>query len=189
MRNQQTTPAEDALAKKAFDKIANVDGGHPTAAELDGMRSNYTRNADGTSTKKLEHTWMYLPDALEDIAPPAVGKTWQDTPTNAGVLKADGVTPVRGMSAADITTLDNTLKAGTDVPIRICNAAGGGGHFMMISDVRGEGANKKYLISDPWTGKTAWVKQSELQNFNSNWPQTHFSKDLANGVSHVFYEQ
>jgi len=65
------------------------------------------------------------------------------------------------------------------VPIRICNAGGGGGHFMMISDVRGEGANKKYLISDPWTGKTAWVKQSELQNFNSNWPQTYFSKDLA----------
>jgi len=33
------------------------------------------------------------------------------------------------------------------------------------------------------------VKQSELQNFNSNWPQTYFSKDLANGVSHVYYEQ
>ena len=60
---------------------------------------------------------------------------------------------------------------------------------MMISDVRGEGANKKYLVSDPWTGKTAWVKQSELQNFGSNWPQTYFSKDLANGISHTFAEQ
>jgi len=181
MRNQQTTPAEAVLAKKAFDKIAKVDGGHPTATELDAMRSNYTRNPSGTSTKKLEHTWMYLPEALSDIAPPAAGKTWQANVTNGGTA--------RGMSNADITKLDTTLKAGTDVPIRICNAGGGGGHFMMISDVRGEGANKKYLISDPWTGKTAWVKQSELQNFNSNWPQTYFSKDLANGVSHVYYEQ
>ncbi|HET7526585.1 MAG TPA: hypothetical protein VFK10_11640, partial [Burkholderiaceae bacterium] len=95
----------------------------------------------------------------------------------------------RGMSNADITALDQRLKAGTDVPIRICNADNSGGHFMMISDVRGEGANKKYLVSDPWTGKTAWIKQTELQNFNSNWPQTHFSKDLAKGVSHTYAEQ
>jgi hypothetical protein len=60
---------------------------------------------------------------------------------------------------------------------------------MMISDTRGEGAGKKYLVSDPWSGKTAWVKQSEIQDFDSNWPQKHFSKDLASGISHTFSEQ
>jgi hypothetical protein len=188
MHNERTTPAEDALAKKAFDRLAKVDNGHPTATELDAMRSNYNRKPDGTSTKKDEHTWMYLSDALNDIAPPAAGKSWQVTVTNGGATNADG-TIVGGMSNGDIATLDATLKAGSDVPIRICDKNNGSGHFMMISDVRGEGANKKYLVSDPWTGKTAWIKQADLQNFNSNWPNKQFSKDLASGVSEMWFER
>ncbi|HET9645688.1 MAG TPA: hypothetical protein VFP68_20555 [Burkholderiaceae bacterium] len=73
--------------------------------------------------------------------------------------------------------------------LRICDKNGNAGHFMMISDVRGEGANRKYLVSDPWTGKIAWVRQSEIQDFGSKWPQEYFSKDLANGIGHTFSEQ
>jgi hypothetical protein len=152
---------------------------------VQNIRSTYTRNADGTSTK-LPGGGIPMVLALEDIAPASRLQEWRDIETNGG----EG-----GLSEEDIAELNHRLERGIDVPIAIGTwrtehgeKVSVNGHAMMISDVRGEGNDRKYLISDPALGKTSWVWQFELQNLRSNWPHRYF-KQKAKGLTSMVLER
>jgi hypothetical protein len=59
---------------------------------------------------------------------------------------------------------------------------------MLISDVRGEGADTVYLISDPASGDANWVTRGELQDYDSNWPEKYFGQE-ATSLASLYFEQ
>ena len=59
------------------------------------------------------------------------------------------------------------VKTGTDVPIRV-DWNGGGSHGLLVTDVRGTGADREFLVTDPWTGKTDWIRRDAIINGNTN---------------------
>lgn len=141
--NQPLSDAEQAKANEGLAILQRRDGGHPNAAEVDAMRANAGKNGNG----------MSLGDALNDI-------TKQSTHINYQTKWVGN----QGVTDDTLKEWDSRLKNGQDVPIRVTNSSNSGGHFMMINDVRGEGDNRRYLISDPWSGKTAWVSQDEMKD-------------------------
>ena len=98
---------------------------------------------------------MSLDPALNTISAPGTHLDYQNNWVgNAGVTNSE------------MGNVDKLLKDGQDVPIRV-GWNNGGGHFMMVSDVRGEpGKDRKYLVSDPWSGATRWVPEADLQSGN-----------------------
>ena len=78
---------------------------------------------------------------------------------------------VGNTAAARATACDNMaeqLKKGVDIPIEVA-WNGGGAHAMLFSDVRGTGSNQEFLLTDPWNGRTAWVKRDDIVNGNTNY--------------------
>jgi hypothetical protein len=143
VNNQPLTAAEQTKADEGLAVLRRRDGGHPTAAEVAAMRENAGKNGDG----------MVLDAALNDI-----------TEQSTHIHYKDQWVGKKGMTDETLKQWDSRLKDGQDVPIRVSNASNSGGHFMMVNDVRGEGDSRRYLISDPWSGKTAWLSRDELLN-------------------------
>ncbi|MBL8951749.1 MAG: hypothetical protein JNK82_13285 [Myxococcaceae bacterium] len=73
-----------------------------------------------------------------------------------------------------LPAVDAELQAGRDVPISVGTNGKDSGHAMLLSDVRGTGAARQYLVSDPWSGKTALIPLAELVDPASKWPDKHF---------------
>lgn len=59
------------------------------------------------------------------------------------------------------------VKSGTDIPIGV-SWNGGGGHALLVTDVRGSGSNREFLVTDPWNGRTDWVSRQDIINGNTN---------------------
>jgi hypothetical protein len=70
-----------------------------------------------------------------------------------------GAVNIMSVDPGYIEVMDDALRDGQPVPLQ---TSAFGGHFMLATDVRGEGAEAKYLVTDPWTGKTEWVSQEDL---------------------------
>jgi hypothetical protein len=161
--NQPLSAAEQKKADEGLAALRKRDGGHPTAAEVDAMRANAGKSGNG----------MVLDKALKDI-----------TTTSTHIDYKTQWVGGSGVTNDTLKAFDERLKNGQDVPIRVSNAGNTGGHFMMISDVRGTGDDRRYLVSDPWSGKTAWLSAAELKdpskgavdkNFGVGWDRiTHF---------------
>lgn len=148
---------DTALAKGTLDALRNNNNGHPTDAEISKMR------ADG----KDKDTQMKLDVALNSAASPSTHVEY----------KSKKVTGSGGPSNEDLSNVDSNLKRGQNVPMRMDIAGEGGtGHFVNITDVRGSEPNRRYLVSDPWSGKTGWVKEGELKNDPGATP--HWQKRL-----------
>ena len=108
--------------------------------------------------KDKEGAGMYLEDALNTIASDAT-----HTKFAASGVSAQGV-------KGNLDALDKRLKDGEPVPFRIGykddkGNYDGGGHFMMLSDVRrGQDGGRQYLMSDPISGATRWVPEADLNS-------------------------
>ena len=127
-------PEDVAQLEASLEKIRAVNNGHPTAAEVNAIRYN-------DSKASTAGEGMYLPPALNTIAGDAANTHYE----GLGV---------------DYTDMAARLKDGQTVPIRNLSW---GGHFMMVSDVRGEGTDQTFLVSDPWTGATRWMTQDQMK--------------------------
>jgi hypothetical protein len=68
---------------------------------------------------------------------------------------------------AALERADKLLRNGQDVPIVVA-WNGGGSHVQMLTDVRGTGNNREYLMTDPWHGSTQWVRHSDIVAGNTN---------------------
>lgn len=77
--------------------------------------------------------------------------------------------PVSQLTAADVDALWDALFRGIDVPMGIM-WAGGGGHFMVFTSCRNTGTEdapvREFLLSDPGSGQSAWVSETDVKNGN-----------------------
>ena len=161
MRGETATNPIDAYkmyqGMKLLTQVRAADGGHPTAQEM-GFMAN---ELDGG------HAGMTLEPALNTIASSAVQHDFK----GVHVTSTDAAGNPQA-TAADLAQWDSRLKQNIDIPIRV--DGNGGGHFMVATDVRGTGANKKYEVSDPGSGRTEWVTAADMMNPSSNWPAKQF---------------
>ncbi|MEW6364977.1 MAG: hypothetical protein AB1714_10095 [Acidobacteriota bacterium] len=65
----------------------------------------------------------------------------------------------QGLEAA-LNRIDGNLRRGGDVPVLL--KSGDEGHYVLLSDVRNTRDGVKYLVTDPWDGKTTWVKREDF---------------------------
>jgi hypothetical protein len=112
--------------------------------------------------------------ALSDLLDKKVGKFTDVDYTHHAT---GGTEATRG---AELDNVAKKLKKGQDVPIR-AQWPDGSGHFMFLTDVRGSGNNQKFLLTDPWTGKTEWMTRQELVK-----PDCQFPADKG-VLSHTYY--
>jgi len=95
--------------------------------------------------------------ALRDVASPytnrVYNRVWVDDSPEA--------------RQAALDRIDNLLRRGIDVPISV-GWNNGGGHAMIITDVRGRGDDRQYLITDPWNGETRWIRHRDIVQGNTD---------------------
>jgi hypothetical protein len=166
LNNKKLSPEEQALANAGLAAVRRRENGSPTPAEVSAMRANAGKDGDG----------MALDDALNDITKPSTGIDYQTEYVGDG-----------GLTDETLGEWDKRLRNGQDVPIRVTDSGNNGGHFMMVSDVRGEGDNRRYLVSDPYSGKTAWLSREELLDPNKNAIDREFGIGWDR-VSHYYTE-
>jgi hypothetical protein len=58
--------------------------------------------------------------------------------------------------------IDSLLRNGQMVPLSINGRFSREGHLVVLTDVRGSGNNKQYLLSDSASGRTAWVLRKDM---------------------------
>ena len=68
------------------------------------------------------------------------------------------------------------LKKGIDVPIRVEWKKSGSGHFMILTDVRSEGPDQLFLLTDPLEGKSVWVTKRHLASGETGFPGGRIGK-------------
>jgi hypothetical protein len=116
---------------------------------------------------------MWPEDTLNDN----VGKL-----TNKNYVRNDLATLQDRKNALD--RMDGLLKRGQDVPIVVA-WNGGGSHSMILTDVRGSGDNRKYLLTDPYDGRTSWMSRAQMEGTNTPFIQ---GPPPSNGKLWVTYE-
>lgn len=148
-------------------RLRSANDGHPTEAEVKQMQTERGGNGNG----------MRLDPALREIASPGTHVTY----------KANWVGSA-GMTTGGLDAVDAKLKNGQDVPFRVGSTGANGGHFMMMSDVRGKTPDRTYLVSDPYSGRTAWVKEKDMTNTtNPTWLNDQFGLGWKQ-ITHTYTE-
>jgi len=67
--------------------------------------------------------------------------------------------------AKTLDQIESLLKSGRDVAIAV-SATPGERQAMAITDVRATAAGREFLVTDPWTGRTEWIKNQDLMAGN-----------------------
>ena len=71
------------------------------------------------------------------------------------------------------------LEAGEDLSFTVYWHSGGG-HAMTFTNVREVEGVTSFLVHDTWTGKTAWVKKSDI--LQATWPGITANRGLLCGL-------
>ncbi len=143
-----------------LERVRAAHEGHPSVEELGLMRAEPRPDGDGMPAER----------ALDAIARPAAHSRYTYREVGA-----------HGLTERQADDMARRIEAGDDVGIRISDRTGDGGHFMMLTDVRGEGADRRFLVSDPWSGRTTWVSDADLRT-----PGTHtFDREFGVGWDRV----
>jgi hypothetical protein len=145
-------------AAQALEAVRRANGGSPTEAEVALMRQSPVRAEAG----------MRAELALNALARGATGTTYRWRPVDFA-----GRRPLPP-KAALVDEVASHLERGRSVAISLGSPNLPGGHFLLMSDVRGQGAEQRFLVSDPFSGRTAWVSRGELRDPKSGWPRKHF---------------
>jgi hypothetical protein len=159
------TVAEQSAANAALTKLRAANGKAPTDADVTLMQTELKHGENG----------MRLDPALRDIATGGTRINYQATWVGNS-----------GPTTATVDDMETRLRNGQDVPIRVGGA--GGGHFMLTSDVRGKSPDRSLLVSDPYSGRTAWVKEADMKNPSSKWLNTQFGLGWPQ-ITHVYNEK
>lgn len=131
-------------AAAGLEKMRRMFDGFPTSRELGELRARAIAPRDeGLGFDDFAA-------ALGKIITPATGVIYQQTTPAWGFA--------RGQSWRHLDAVARTLRAGVLVPFGISEPS----HWMLAGDVDGKKPNRRFLISDPLGGKTAWVGEREL---------------------------
>jgi hypothetical protein len=134
IRGEPLSAEATRAATNDLERMRAAASGSPTEADLRLLRAEH-----GASRG------MPLPPALRAITRGAAHGDYR-------VVHPEG-----GLRGSHLDAMARRLEHGGDVPIRVSDARGEEGHFMLVSDVRGTGADQRFLVSDPWSGRTAWL--------------------------------
>jgi len=124
----------------------------PTDFELQAMRGD-----------KPRENFMLMAHALRDLASGVTNTDYWDF--NAGA----------SMDGPMMDKMEKALASGIDLPARLSTPGQDGGHFIMFTDVRNQEGQREFLASDPWSGRSTWLKESDLGNPKSDWPRREFN--------------
>lgn len=95
----------------------------------------------------------------------ATGREFKETAIKYKAKLIKGKKELRGQIGKHFRKLNKALFRGDSVPFGVM-WSGGGGHFMVFTDMRKEKKGKKifryYLVSDPWHGESGWMSRSDL---------------------------
>lgn len=93
------------------------------------------------------------------------GRDFNETAVKYKSKLIAGKTELRGQIKKHIKPLNKALFRGKSVPLGVM-WAGGGGHFMVFTDIKTEKKGRKkiyhYLVSDPWEGTSGWMTKQDL---------------------------
>jgi hypothetical protein len=115
--------------------------------------SNPQTGSVGLDTKPLE-------DTLNEHAGPTTNQEYKAHNVS------DGIGSPEDKRSRALNNIESRLKSGADVPIGV-KWKSGSGHIMLMSDVRGKGPNQEFLVSDPKTGQSSWIKRSDIESGNT----------------------
>lgn len=146
------TDAEKTDRDAALNAVRNAGGNHPTDFEIQAMRGD-----------KPRESFMLIAHALRDLASGATNTDYWDF--NAG----------KSMDGPMLDKMEKVLTSGVDLPARLSTPGQDGGHFIMFTDVRNQEGQREFLASDPWSGRSTWLKESDLVNPKSDWPRREFN--------------
>jgi hypothetical protein len=163
----RTAVADSDLSPEARTRLRDYVSGRPldttalagVACDLDRLRATHTGSPSPEDLRAIRALataprgeGMDAERALEHIA----GGNWASHDSASS-----------GLSARQTGDIARRLEAGHDVGLRISDRADTGGHFLMLTDVRGEGADRSFLVSDPWSGRTTWMPESDLRSHST----------------------
>ncbi len=133
----------DDRAKRALAALRAYAGGFPTEAEIAEIRATDVREDQGLTAPELGKS-------LAKHLTPVTGHRYRQ----AG--GEDGLGP-KGLKK-HLDDLEKALRRGADVPFGVTEPA----HWLIFTAVTGEGDDRRFLVSDPWTGRTGWASDKEL---------------------------
>lgn len=165
-------PAAQALINHIQGKAANAGnlasgsawaaGKGYTAAHIAEFKKFYPFKQPGWNADDLANK---ANATLVDTANSRFDKVAMPANYNAG-----SPTPISTMTKANATTLYNALFEGRDVAMAILWASGTGGHYMVFTDCKtteaGGKKTRRFLLSDPWEGKSAWLTEDNVISGN-----------------------
>jgi hypothetical protein len=151
-------PDRDAALKA----VRDTNGNHPTDFELQAMRGD-----------KPRENFMLMAHALRDLASGVTHTDYWDF--SAG----------KSLDTGMMDKVETALASGIDLPVRLATPGQDGGHFIMFTDVRSQDGKREFLASDPWSGRTTWLKESDLTDPKSDWPRREFNV-FWQGVTDIF---
>jgi hypothetical protein len=67
--------------------------------------------------------------------------------------------------ASAVDHIELLVANGADVPIAVSETPGYR-RALLITDVRGAGNSRQFLVTDPWNGRTEWVARADIMNGN-----------------------
>lgn len=73
----------------------------------------------------------------------------------------------------ELRDVEGLLRQGVDVPMRVEWDSDHGGHFMLMTDVRGRGDDARFLVTDPWTGRTGWISAQDIARGHTDFMAGH----------------
>lgn len=66
-----------------------------------------------------------------------------------------------GQRGPALDSIDAALRQGHEVPVSV-DWGTEQGHFLLMTDVKGQKGAREFHTIDPWSGKTAWIPEAEL---------------------------
>ncbi len=103
---------------------------------------------------------------LNEHAGPATNHTYKATEVDSGIGAPDMKRKVA------LNKIEERLKSGVDVPVGVKWNNQPGGHIFLMSDVRGRGPSQEFLVTNPKTGESSWVKRHEIETGNAKFSPT-----------------
>ena len=128
---------------KALTQLRELTGGFPTAAELEQMRLDPKKAEGGLGFDEFE-------SLINRMLSPVTGQVYRQTEPK------DGIKP--GEAGKHLDAVAAALRRGIDVPFGLVEAE----HWMVLTAVEGREPKRRFLVADPFSGRTDWVSEDRL---------------------------
>ncbi|MEJ2423882.1 MAG: hypothetical protein P8101_05385 [Candidatus Thiodiazotropha sp.] len=143
----------------AFERSADANNVSTTSETAKQQNMLFDRNGGHEKSGGVDND--DVPKVLNDLAQAGVEYKYN----HAKIYQRDLVSNLKRSFLIDkqFQKIDSLLRNGQTVPLAVQGSVSDEGHLMLISDVRGSGDSKRYLLSDPASGRTTWVSSNAMR--------------------------